>query len=93
MSSAKLWERPLHRLPISTNLKAGLWRQELTENSSTAATQGKGGPDGRTSGESIHVVRMLRTKVNYVSGLPRRAQILVCPQCKAVLAAYLGSLI
>jgi hypothetical protein len=43
--------------------------------------------------ESIHVVRMLRTKVNFVSGLPRRAQILVCPECKAVLAAYLGSLI
>ena len=43
--------------------------------------------------ENIHVVRMLRTKVNFVSGLPRRAQILVCPQCKAILAAYLGSLI
>jgi hypothetical protein len=43
--------------------------------------------------ETIQVVRMLRTKVNFVSGLPRRAQILVCPQCKAVLAAYLGSLI
>ena len=50
-------------------------------------------PNCKQGIENIHVVRMLRTKVNFVSGLPRRAQILVCPECKAVLAAYLGSLI
>lgn len=50
-------------------------------------------PNCREGIKKIQVVRMLRTKVNFVSGLPRRAQILVCPECQAVLAAYLGSLI
>lgn len=43
--------------------------------------------------ESVLVVRLLRTKVNFVSSLPRRGQVMVCPQCKAILTGSLGGLI
>lgn len=41
---------------------------------------------------ALQVVRMLRTKVNFTSTLPRRGSALVCPQCGVVLAAELGNL-
>jgi hypothetical protein len=43
--------------------------------------------------EKVQVVRMLRTKVNFVSSLPRRGQLLVCPKCRITLAGALGGLI
>ncbi len=43
--------------------------------------------------DSIQVVRMLRTKVNFVSGLPRRGQLIICPKCHAVLSGSLGGII
>ena len=43
--------------------------------------------------ESVQVVRVLRTKVNFVSSLPRRGQLLVCGECSAILAGSLGGLI
>ena len=43
--------------------------------------------------ERVQIVRMLRTKVNFVSSLPRRGQLLVCPKCRIALAGALGGLI
>ena len=43
--------------------------------------------------DSVLVVRLLRTKVNFVSSLPRRGQVMVCPKCKAILTGSLGGLI
>lgn len=43
--------------------------------------------------ETIQVVRMLRTRVNFVSTLPRRGQLLVCGECKTILGGSLGGLI
>ena len=43
--------------------------------------------------QKVQVVRMLRAKVNFVSSLPRRGQILVCPKCRIALAGALGGLI
>jgi len=43
--------------------------------------------------DKVHVVRMLRTKVNFVSSLPRRGQLLICPKCRITLAGALGGLI
>ena len=43
--------------------------------------------------ESVHVVRALRVKVNFVSTLPRRGQLLVCPKCQGVLGGSLGGVI
>ncbi len=50
-------------------------------------------PNCKDSLDSLQVVRMLRTKVNFVSGAPRRAQLLICPRCQAVLAGNLGGLL
>lgn len=43
--------------------------------------------------ESVLVVRLLRTKVNFVSSLPRRGQVMICPLCKSILTGSLGGLI
>ncbi len=43
--------------------------------------------------ETLHVVRLLRTKVNFTSSLPRRGQVMICPKCEAVLAGDLGGLL
>ena len=43
--------------------------------------------------EELQVVRILRTKVNFVSSLPRRGQIMICPKCRAILTGSLGGLI
>lgn len=42
---------------------------------------------------SVQVIRLLRTRVNFVSSLPRRGQVMVCPSCKAVLSGSLGGFI
>lgn len=40
--------------------------------------------------DSVLVVRLLRTKVNFVSSLPRRGLVLICPSCKTILTGSLG---
>ena len=42
---------------------------------------------------AVQVVRMLRAKVNFVSSLPRRGQVLICPSCRTILGGGLGGLI
>ena len=39
---------------------------------------------------TLNVVRMLRTRVNFTSTLPRRGIVLVCPQCGAIMGASLS---
>jgi hypothetical protein len=40
----------------------------------------------------VRVVRMLRTKVNFTSTLPRRGRVLACPKCLTVVSGELGNL-
>lgn len=37
--------------------------------------------------QKICVVRMLRTKVNFTSSLPRRGTIAICPSCRSMIPA------
>ena len=39
--------------------------------------------------ESVRVVRLLRTKVNFTSTLPRRGRAITCPACNKVVSAEL----
>jgi hypothetical protein len=39
---------------------------------------------------TVQVVRLLRTKVNFTSTLPRRGRIIICPVCKKALSAELA---
>ena len=50
-------------------------------------------PACRASLDTVGIVRLLRTKVNFVSSLPRRGQLMICPQCKTVLGGGLGGLV
>lgn len=43
--------------------------------------------------ERLLIVRLLRTKVNFTSALPRRGQVMLCPNCRAVIAGSIGGLI
>ncbi len=49
-------------------------------------------PHCKAETTSLQVVRMLRTRVNFTSTLPRRGVALVCPACGAVISAELGSI-
>jgi hypothetical protein len=40
----------------------------------------------------VHVVRLLRARVNFISTLPRRGQVIVCPECRGILSADLGGM-
>jgi len=42
--------------------------------------------------ETLVVVRMLRTQVNFTSILPRRGRVLACPNCHAIVSAELAGL-
>ena len=39
---------------------------------------------------SVNVIRLLRTKVNFTSSLPRRGYVVCCPDCRSVVPAGLG---
>jgi RNase P subunit RPR2 len=38
---------------------------------------------------TVKVVRMLRTRVNFTSTLPRHGRVVICPECRTVLSAAL----
>ncbi len=40
--------------------------------------------------ESLIVVRLLRTKVNFTSSLPRRGYAVACASCKCLMSARVG---
>ncbi len=40
----------------------------------------------------VHVVRLLRAKVHFISTLPRRGQVIGCPECRGILSADLGGM-
>ena len=40
--------------------------------------------------QTVNVIRLLRTKVNFTSSLPRRGYVVVCPACRKVIPAGLG---
>jgi hypothetical protein len=39
---------------------------------------------------TVKVVRLLRTRVNFTSTLPRHGQVIICPECRAILSAGLA---
>ena len=39
---------------------------------------------------SVQVLRLVRTRVNFISMLPRRGYVVVCPACHQILSAELG---
>ena len=43
--------------------------------------------------DTVGIVRLLRTRVNFVSSLPRRGQLMICPRCRTVLGGGLGGLV
>lgn len=40
--------------------------------------------------EVLKVVRLLRTRVNFTSTLPRRGRVIACPHCEKALSAELA---
>lgn len=40
--------------------------------------------------EVLRVVRLLRTRVNFTSTLPRRGRVIACPECQKVISAELA---
>ena len=42
--------------------------------------------------DKVAVVRLLRTKINFTSALPRRGRVIVCSSCSGMISAELGGL-
>lgn len=42
--------------------------------------------------KTVAVVRMLRTKVNFTSTMPRRGRAVICPKCRNILTVELTTL-
>jgi len=40
---------------------------------------------------TVKAVRLLRSKVNFTSTLPRRGRVIACPQCLAIIPAELSN--
>ncbi len=38
----------------------------------------------------VNVARLLRTRVNFTSTLPRRGHVVACPKCNAIISANLA---
>ena len=43
--------------------------------------------------DTLLVVRLLRTRVNFTSALPRRGQVMLCSSCRSIVSGSLGGLI
>ena len=39
---------------------------------------------------TVQVLRLVRTRVNFISMLPRRGHVIVCPACHQIVSAELG---
>lgn len=50
-------------------------------------------PHCREEIETVLVVRLLRTRVNFTSALPRRGQVMICSKCRTFVAGALGGLL
>jgi hypothetical protein len=44
-------------------------------------------PSCAVSMHKLHVIRLLRARVNFTSNLPRRGYAVVCPSCSTILSA------
>jgi len=42
---------------------------------------------------NLQVIRLLRTKVNFTSSLPRRGYAVVCPICRTIVPATIGGML
>lgn len=49
-------------------------------------------PTCKADVSTLHVVRLLRTKVNFTSTLPRRGHVILCPACRRIISATLGGI-
>ena len=47
-------------------------------------------PHCRDTIATVQVLRLVRTRVNFVSMLPRRGYVVACPACHQILSAELG---
>jgi hypothetical protein len=39
--------------------------------------------------KTVKVIRLLRTRVNFTSTLPRHGRLIICPNCRTILSATL----
>ena len=49
-------------------------------------------PECRQEIQAVQVVRLLRSRVNFTSTLPRKGYVILCPACRAILSANLGGI-
>ncbi|MBP9142937.1 MAG: hypothetical protein KBI44_00515 [Thermoanaerobaculia bacterium] len=43
--------------------------------------------------DQLFVIRLLRTRVNFMSSLPRSGRLLACPKCRTILPGELGAVL
>lgn len=43
--------------------------------------------------DQLFVIRLVRTRVNFMSSLPRSGRLLACPRCRTILPGELGAVL
>ena len=43
--------------------------------------------------DQLFVIRLVRTRVNFMSSLPRSGRLLACPKCRTILPGELGAVL
>lgn len=41
--------------------------------------------------DELFIIRLVRTRVNFMSSLPRSGRVLACPKCRSILPGELGA--
>ena len=50
-------------------------------------------PHCRETVQRLQALRLVRTRVNFISLLPRRGYVVACPSCHTILSAELGGML
>ncbi len=91
MDDPKKKDPELEEIDIPLDQAVSDWRSTLP------ATYGLEQPvlccNCRQEIDKLHVVRLYRAKVNFVSSLPRSGRILVCPHCRMIVPGELGAVL
>jgi len=77
---------PENPAPASSKLQEGVVRDSEAEY--TLENEAACPRCGETV-RSLKVIRLLRTRVNFVSALPRHGSVLACPHCRAIVSGEL----
>ena len=78
---------------MSPDAKAAVAEESVESEAEYTLESGANCPSCNSQVTTLQVVRLLRTKVNFTSSLPRRGYAVVCPVCRSFVPATVGGIL